>query len=266
MPIPTAILPEPVNAPALLTRAEQLATTLALPVVSPEKAQGFELLLVVTPRRLELRWTDPAAQPSGHRPRKPNTGQAIAPDWDTLRTASGPGGSMKQPIVKAIGIKPSATEPLRVIDAAAGWGQDAWIMASLGCRVTMIERHPLIAALLADALEQQRLLSPVTVSRMRLIQGQAIDLLSGYTADNADVIHLDPMFPDPDHLTQRKPMRLLARLAGDDADAPDLLATAMATGVERIVVKRPPHAPPLGDRAPEHVIHSKASRYDVYLR
>jgi 16S rRNA (guanine1516-N2)-methyltransferase len=250
----------------MLARAQQLAATLGLPVVLPEQAQDFELLLVVTPRRLELRWADPAAQSAGHRPRNPHTGQAIAPDWDTLRTASGPGGSMKQPIVKAIGIRPNHPRPLRVIDAAAGWGQDAWIMASLGCHVTMIERHPLIAALLADALEQQRLLSPVTVTRMRLIQGQAIDLLSGDTSDNADVIHLDPMFPDPDHLTQRKPMRLLSRLAGDDADAPDLLAKALATGVKRIVVKRPPHAPPLGSLAPEHIIHSKASRYDVYLR
>ncbi len=37
-----------------------------------------------------------------------------------------------------------------VVDATAGLGRDAFVLASVGCRVRMLERNPVVAALLDD--------------------------------------------------------------------------------------------------------------------
>ena len=53
------------------------------------------------------------------------------------------GGGKGQDIAKAVGlnkgVKPS------VLDATGGLGRDAFVLASLGCNVTMIERSPVVA-------------------------------------------------------------------------------------------------------------------------
>src|SRR5688572_20080391 len=63
------------------------------------------------------------------------------------------GGGRGQPIARAIGLKPGVKPP-SVIDATAGLGRDAFVLACLGCEVTLLERSPTVAALLRDALER----------------------------------------------------------------------------------------------------------------
>ena len=55
------------------------------------------------------------------------------------------GGGAGQPVARAIGLKGSQRP--QVVDATAGLGRDAFVMASLGCRVTLVERSPVAAAL-----------------------------------------------------------------------------------------------------------------------
>ena len=57
-------------------------------------------------------------------------------------------------IAKAVGIA-QGVRP-QVLDATAGLGKDAFVLASLGCQMTLIERQPLIAALLEDGLARAR--------------------------------------------------------------------------------------------------------------
>jgi 16S rRNA (guanine1516-N2)-methyltransferase len=37
-----------------------------------------------------------------------------------------------------------------------GLGKDAFVLASLGCRVTLVERNPVVHALLRDGLDRLR--------------------------------------------------------------------------------------------------------------
>lgn len=257
------------DAPAdVRARGQVLAQKLGVDLLddSQTQQQMIELQVHVTPRRLELHWHEQAGdERASQRPRKQQS-QPVVIDWSTLRTASAAGMSLKQPVVRALGLKSlKMNPPVRVIDATAGWGEDAWVMASLGCEVTLIERQPIMAAMLEDALDSHRAASPNTVSRITLMKADAIAYLCEIKSDQADVIHLDPMFPATGKsAAQNRSMRLLKHLAGDDADADSLWQAAMATGVKRVVVKRPPHAPPLGKK-PDAKIESKASRYDVYL-
>ena len=177
------------------------------------------------------------------------------------------GGGSGQMIAKAVGIQPGVRPT--VLDATAGLGRDAFVLACLDCHVQMIERNPIVAALLADGLRRARLDVHVAgiVQRMPLLVGDAIELMSAWTAQAPQVIHLDPMFPSRDKSALvKKEMRLFKPLVGADDDAPALLAAALALATHRVVVKRPRKAPAIVGAAPTYSLQGKSSRYDIYAK
>jgi 16S rRNA (guanine1516-N2)-methyltransferase len=175
------------------------------------------------------------------------------------------GGGSGQMIAKAVGVQPGIRP--RVLDATAGLGRDAFVLASLGCSMTLIERQPLIAALLEDGLARAELsleVAPIA-ARMRLLTGNAIELMRQWQGEPPQVIYLDPMFPHRDKSALvKKEMRLFRPLVGDDLDAPALLEAALALASHRVVVKRPRKAPAIDGAKPGYVLEGKSSRYDIY--
>jgi 16S rRNA (guanine1516-N2)-methyltransferase len=177
------------------------------------------------------------------------------------------GGGRGQAIAKAIGLK-TYTLPITVIDATAGLGQDAFVLACLGCEVTLIERSPQIAALLTTALEHGAADPNIQqyIAKMRLIIGDAYEILTALPADQyPDVVYLDPMFPQRNKAALvKQELRVLKDLVGDDLDADKLLAPALKVAKKRVVVKRPRIAPYLNNIAPQHSYIGKANRFDIY--
>lgn len=177
------------------------------------------------------------------------------------------GGGSGQLIAKAVGIQPGVRPT--VLDATAGLGRDAFVLACLGCHVQMIERHPVVAALLADGLRRAEQAAEVAeiVQRMPLQVGDAIELMRDWTAQPPQVVHLDPMFPSRDKSALvKKEMRLFQPLVGGDDDAPELLAAALALASHRVVVKRPRKAPAIAGVTPSYSLDAKSSRYDIYAK
>lgn len=173
------------------------------------------------------------------------------------------GGGRGQPIARAAGLRRGVTPS--VVDATAGLGRDAFVLASLGCPLTLIERSPVAAALLEDGLRRGALAAEVApiVARMSLVYGDAAALLPGL---RADVVYLDPMYPHRDSTALvKKEMRLFQALLGPDADSDRLLPAALAAARARVVVKRPAAAPPLAGERPTLDIRTKNHRFDVYL-
>jgi len=178
------------------------------------------------------------------------------------------GGGRGQAIAKAVGLKTYGL-PLVIIDATAGLGQDSFVLACLGCNVTMCERSPIIAALLADALSRAtaNLEINAIVSRMQLIHGDAIQILSNLTpAQYPDVVYLDPMFPTRNKTALvKKEMRFLKTTVGDDLDADQLLELARKVAKKRVVVKRSRTAGFLNNTSPHCSQIGKANRFDIYM-
>lgn len=175
------------------------------------------------------------------------------------------GGGSGQMIAKAVGVQ-QGVRP-RVLDATAGLGRDAFVLATLGCSIEMIERQPLVAALLEDGLQRAALDAEVgpIVARMRLYNANAIELMNSWTGENPQVIYLDPMFPHRDKSALvKKEMRLFRPLVGADLDAPALLEAALSLATHRVVVKRPRKAPAVEGCKPSYVLEGKSSRYDIY--
>ena len=176
------------------------------------------------------------------------------------------GGGVGQAIARAVGIK-HASE-LLIADLTAGLGEDAFVLAGLGARVVMVERHPVVAALLEDGLRRARQVAQnadllAAVERMSLIVADARTWLA--TADQLDVIYLDPMFPERHKSALvRKEMQVLQRLVGTDGDCDELLGLALERARYRVVVKRARHAPSLAGLAPAFAVTGKTTRFDVY--
>ena len=154
-----------------------------------------------------------------------------------------------------------------MLDATAGLGRDAFVLAELGCGVTLIERQLLIAALLEDGLLRAQAdpeVAPI-VARMCLLCVNAIELMAALASEPPQVIYLDPMFPHRDKSALvKKEMRLFRPLAGNDDDAPALLAAALKLATHRVVVKRPRKAPAIAGEKPGYVLEGKSSRFDIY--
>ncbi|AFJ02797.1 N6-adenine-specific methylase [Methylophaga frappieri] len=176
------------------------------------------------------------------------------------------GGGRNQPLARALGFK-QGVSPV-IIDATAGFARDAFVMASLGANVTLIEQHPIIAALISDGLTRGNAdpaVAPI-IQRMSLHRANAVDYLQTLSQiDWPDTIYLDPMYPQRDKTALvKKEMQLLHQLVGTDQHSHDLLDIACQRARQRIVVKRPKSAAFLAQIKPVASITSKNTRYDIY--
>jgi len=235
--------------------ANHLATRFDLPMV--DVPPPTDLLLCLTTERLELR----------------DMTRTVGPVYaDFLSGALGyrrhHGGGRKQPLAKAIGLKHGATPT--VLDATAGLGRDAFILASLGCHVQMLERSGTVAALLYDGLQRARQDAEIgnwVTERLQLIYQDAQHWLhQPPSTQRPEVIYLDPMYPHRQKSALvKKQMRLFRAVVGNDSDASALLKIALDYASRRVVVKRPKNAPTLNDQPPSFCIKSENTRFDVYI-
>jgi len=179
------------------------------------------------------------------------------------------GGGKNQALGKAIGINKKSD--LNVLDATAGMGKDAFVMAGLGCKLTMVEQSPIVAALLQDALmraEQDAAIVDI-ISMMTLIQANSIEhMQSSEFLDNPpDVVYLDPMYPERKKTAKvKKEMQTLQQLLGHQDNTEEFLEAAFNCALNRVVVKRPKGASPISNRPATHTVESKKTRYDVYMK
>ena len=241
--------------PAQQQAAERLSSRLQVPAAPPGEVSA-ELLLQVGEDGLSLRATEAGAP------------GAVRVDFveGALAHRRQYGGGAGQMVARAVGLR-GAIRPY-VLDATAGLGRDAFVLAALGCEVMMVERQPVIAALLADGLNRAMQAGGEVADiagRMRLLEADAIEAMRGWAGPVPQVIHLDPMFPHRDKSALvKKEMRLFRPLAGDDLDAPALLAEALALASHRIAVKRPRKAPAIDGPEPNARLEGQSSRYDIY--
>lgn len=175
------------------------------------------------------------------------------------------GGGRGEAVAKAVGIKSGYLPD--VVDATAGLGRDAFVLAAVGCRVRMLERHPVVAALLDDGLQrgyQDAEIGGWLRERLTLLHVSSLTALDDITPQ-PDVVYLDPMYPHRQKSAMvKKEMRVFQSLVGADEDADALLAPARRLAKKRIVVKRPDYAPPLAGVATQSAVVTKSHRFDIY--
>lgn len=243
---------------------DKLAIQTSLPLASPNiKA---EYLLHITTDKIELRKIDLDSK-------KPSRNKlSVSIDFTEGKTQHRRlhGGGKGQDIAKAIGLH-KISNP-NVLDVTAGMGGDAFVLASLGANITMIERNSVVHALLKDALNRANLKDDyelkTILQRLRLIKQDAQEYLAQLNeCDYPDVIYLDPMFPIRTKSAQvKKEMQFFHDIVGTDNDSAEIFLKALSMAKKRIVVKRPRLAEKITDNIePAFDIVGKSTRYDVYL-
>jgi 16S rRNA (guanine1516-N2)-methyltransferase len=177
------------------------------------------------------------------------------------------GGGKGQAIAKAIGLKTAKTIPT-VLDATAGLAKDAFVIATLGCPVIMLEQSTIVAKLVSNAIERasyDEAFSKIQKIGFSLVQQNSLDYFTSLTT-MPDVIYLDPMYPDrKKSALVKKNMQILQKLLGVDLDVKLLLEQSLQYAKNRVVVKRPKGAQTISDKTPDTTIETKKTRYDIYF-
>ncbi len=248
-----------IDSSIILQKAMALAAKLNIPFIASPEQRTTEYVLAYTPKGLQLLHMPLDSQKSTcllfidfvHG----KNGFRLAKDYTS-----------KQPLARAAGLKPGFRPS--ILDATAGNGADGFVLASLGCRVTMCERSSIIGALLEDGLDraaEAQQTSAIIEQNIKLELNDSRDYLAK-TNETFQTIYLDPMYPDRQSSALNKQiLRIIRALVGGDPDSANLLETALSKAENRVVVKRPHKAPLLSSLKPSHVITMKNSRFDVYL-
>ena len=203
------------------------------------------------------------------RPWPPAIPRNTAEDFVAEGVVDDDGGGASQDLARAVGVRKLRAPT--VVDGTAGLGRDAFVLASLGCRVVLFERNGLVAELFGDALSRAAESGDEGVveicGRMGLVRRGAEGFLDGLEEKSwPDVVYLDPMFPQRGKVSAvKKEMKVFQDVVGEDGDGAELLDVELRRAVERVVVKRPLKAAPLADKKPNFCVRGKTIRYDVYL-
>lgn len=161
----------------------------------------------------------------------------------------------------------SEKEGRKAIDATAGMGEDAFLLAAQGYEVTLYEQNPVVAALLKDAIrraKKNQILKDIA-GRMKVVEADSVECMSKLL-DPVDVIYLDPMFParQKSSLINKK-LQLIQKLEPPCSEETDLFNAALKVCPSRIIVKRPLKSECLAGREPSYTLKGKAIRYDCYV-
>ena len=170
-----------------------------------------------------------------------------------------------QNLAKAVGMKFNKNR--NIIDATAGLGYDSFILASLGAKVTLIERSQKMHTLLQNGIDEGISFGgeiEKIVNRMELLFGDSKDILPKLTPE---VIMIDTMYKERKKTALVKNnMRLVREIVGPDTDYIELLEVALNCAKNRVVLKQPRYAEPIKDiKKCSHQIIGKTIRYDIFM-
>ena len=170
-----------------------------------------------------------------------------------------------QNLAKAVGMKSNKNR--NIVDATAGLGYDAFILASIGAKVTLIERSDKMYEILQNGIDEGKSFGgeiEKIINRMELLFGDSKDILPRLSPE---VIMIDTMYKDRKKTALVKNnMRLVRDIVGPDSDYIDLLKIALNCATNRVVLKQPRYAEPIKEiRKCSHQILGKTIRYDIFM-
>ncbi len=243
-----------------IRKAADLSEKLCIPFLN-QTDNGYKFHLVYTDNRLELQHN-----PHFHKYKHSSVSVDFLHNNRIAKRILS--SNIKDPLAKAVGIK--AGHRPYIVDATAGLGLDGLSLAWLGCEVVLIERSLIIHALLDDGLSRAKgnpRLHKVIRSKISLCYGNSSEIIPQLDRPPATIL-LDPMYPSQKKRSlNKKEMRLLRDIVGDDEDSSELSRASFSVAENRVVVKRPKGASEIiSSPAVSHRIRMKSGRFDVYLK
>ena len=162
---------------------------------------------------------------------------------------------------KAIGWQ--STSQKHILDTTGGLGHDAFILALLGQKITVLEKNTGLCILIEEALNNLPKLSYFNNARnnISIINKDSRTFLT--SAEHFDVIYIDPMFNSDKKLKRSKQMEFLANyLAEFDDPSIDFYQTKF----KRMVIKKEFRSSSGIKDDPAISFKGASIKYDVYLK
>ena len=183
----------------------------------------------------------------------------------------------KLPLAKACGLTKGRRPS--IIDATAGFALDGLLLAAMGSKVTLLEQHPLIFTLVADALQRAARAElawlETILQNIEHVHTNSAEYLQSHTSENhtleskiCDVVYLDPMYPERDKAASaqvKKGMQILRSLPDCYTNTQALFEAAMVAAKQRVVVKRPSWAETITSLKPDLMVSMPNHHFDIYL-
>jgi len=172
--------------------------------------------------------------------------------------------------MRAVTIHGKSIGETHLLDATGGLGVDAFMFASAGFKVTILEKNVLVYALLSDAVQRasQVLQLKSIMKRISLHHCDSLDWFASHEGlqDAPDVIYLDPMYPIETKMkaAPKKGMALARALVGKVDRADELLRAAITCAKEKVVLKRPYYS--VESIGTLNVFKSRSLRFEVFTR
>lgn len=174
-------------------------------------------------------------------------------------------GLKREILLQAINLKPSVSQPIKVLDLTAGLGRDSILMALSGFTVRMLENNPYLAIILNYLCLNFR----AQLNDIQVIYTHNYDYLQRIT-DKYDVIYFDPMFADGKNALAKKDMQLIdlmIKTANQESHIADDTVFNLAWNLcsHKLVVKRDNKQQSLVAKpCPTYNKAGKTIRFDVY--
>ena len=162
---------------------------------------------------------------------------------------------------KAIGWQ--STSQKHILDTTGGLGHDAFILALLGQKITVLEKNTGLCILIEEALNNLPKLPYFNNARnnISIINKDSRAFLT--SAEHFDVIYIDPMFNSDKKLKRSKQMEFLANyLAEYDDPSIDFYQTKF----KRMVIKKEFRSSSGIKDDPAISFKGASIKYDVYLK
>ena len=162
---------------------------------------------------------------------------------------------------KAVGWQSSVQK--HILDATGGLGHDSFILALLGQKITLSEKNTGLCILIEEALNNLPNLSYFNDAKnnISVINNDSRAFLS--SAENFDVIYVDPMFNSKKKLKRTKQMQFLDNYL-EEYDDPSV--EFYKSNFKRLVIKKELRAAPSIKDCSAISFKGSSVRYDVYSK
>jgi len=165
-----------------------------------------------------------------------------------------------------------------IVDGTAGLGVDSFLLAKFGCKVLLIEKNPIVYALLEDGFNRINKTDnnemKEIINNMKLLENMDccdyFNNINHTQQDKPDIIYLDPLIHTKNKrqlLTQGKKYKHLPRVITGSPNKHDqkiLIDLARQTVNDKVIVKKPYFAE-LDTDISIQPIKSRHWRCDIYL-
>ncbi|HFL8824084.1 MAG TPA: class I SAM-dependent methyltransferase [Candidatus Azoamicus sp. OHIO1] len=151
-----------------------------------------------------------------------------------------------------------------IIDATGGLGTDSLILASLGHKIKLIEKKPIIIHLIKNNLKKNKKIKALA-KNIDIKYGNSIEIISSLKKKKLpDIIYIDPIFPIYKKNSLPKKDISIIKLIGSNTNEYKELFNLALTKTKKIIVKRKIYSKFITNKKPTYQIIGSKIRFDIY--